>query len=423
MKDMIKTVRTAIVTGATSILLLLLAAAALSAGPLSPAGPEIPVGVGSTPVFTFDRSGQPGMAVFPDGGFVVVWQGLAGIRGRLFDRDGVPQTAELPLLLPRNQVIDGVAVVPGGFVVVWDQVNSHAIRSVFAAIFDRTGSKVVPPFKVHANSPFLRYLGLVAATPDGGFTVAWMADSGDPVDAGPIGGANHSDVFARFFDAGGKPKGPEIPVVRGLSFNEGGTLDGPFLTAIAAARDGSVVFAMDGPDGPILELARISGDGAHLPIEGSDTLLTFDPTLATAVDGSFTLASTNPTTGFPTFNSVVQADRFDAAGNLRSQFQLNFRGRFEVQAKLAYLPDGSLVALWTDTNGRDGDGDGVYGRIFAADGTPFGADFRVDVATAGNQVAVAVAATPDGRAIALYTQGTAAGGGVPLVVRFLRPPS
>jgi hypothetical protein len=418
---MMKRMRTAIVTGAT--LSLALAASALSAGPLLPAGPEIPVGVSGPFVSTDYRSGQPRMAIFPDGGFVVVWQEIGGIRGRLFDRNGVPQTGELQLLRAHSQTIDGVAVVPAGFVVVWDQFNSHSRSSVFAAIFDRGGHQVVPPFKAHANSPFLRYLGLVAAAPDGGFTVAWMGDSGDPVDSGSTGRANHSDVFARFFDADGDPKGPEIPVVRGLSYDEGGTLDGPTLNAIAVAMDGSAVLAMDGPDGPILELARISGDGAPLPIAANDTIPTFDPTLATAADGSFTLASTNPTSGYPTLNSAIQADRFDAAGNLQSELQLNFRGRFEVQAKLAYLPDGSLVAIWTDRHGRDGDGYGVYGRILAADGTPFGPDFRVNSTTAGNQVAVALAGTPDGRAIALFTQGTTAGGGLPIVVRFLRPPS
>jgi hypothetical protein len=101
--------------------------------------------------------------------------------------------------------------------------------------------------------------------------------------------------------------------------------------------------------------------------------------------------------------------------------QLNSGGSSEFVPLLTYLPDGTLVAVWTDIAGRDGHGYGVFGRSFAADGTPFGPDFRVNLVAAGNQTAADLAATPDGDAIALFVRGIY-GERLPIVARILRQP-
>src|SRR5262249_50760037 len=151
----------------------------------------------------------------------------------------------------------------------------------------------------------------------------------------------------------------------------------------------SMVFASEGPDGPILVLARRSEDGTRLPPLGSTSprgpggayidLGVLGPTVATAPDGSFTVAGTLYFDPFDLFHTEVDALRFDADGNqIAKSVKLNLGGKYEAFPQLAYLPDGTLIAVWTDTHGRDGDADGVYGRAFAADGTPFGHDFRVN---------------------------------------------
>src|ERR1700686_2036864 len=82
-------------------------------GLAAPSGPEIRVAVAGTPTF-------PLTAVFPDGGFVVAWTTGAKttvIHARLFTAPGAPDSAELRLVQPANQWLDGMAVTAdGGFV-------------------------------------------------------------------------------------------------------------------------------------------------------------------------------------------------------------------------------------------------------------------------------------------------------------------
>lgn len=42
------------------------------------------------------------------------------------------------------------------------------------------------------------------------------------------------------------------------------------------------------------------------------------------------------------------------------------------------------MALWTATNGKDGDGKGVYGRLFNKDGSYNSSQYRFNQETAGN---------------------------------------
>ena len=60
-----------------------------------------------------------------------------------------------------------------------------------------------------------------------------------------------------------------------------------------------------------------------------------------------------------------------------------------------YAPDGSYVAAW-ETNGQDGSGYAVYGRCYAADGTPTSDEFRVNTYTNNDQRRPAVKVAPDG---------------------------
>ncbi len=408
------------------VLLFLLAAALtasspLAAGPVLPSGAEIAVGAGH----------GPHLAVFPDGGFVVVWTADCAcatvplaIHARLFDRNGIPETAEFQLLRPYNQSIEGVAAVLGGFVVVWDQAHPPRYSySVFAAVFDRRGAILVPPFKVHASSPFDRSGGRVAAAaPDGSFWVAWMRSSGERLAL-----TAHYDVVARVFDAGGHPRAGEILVAQGLSMAEGGDLSGPYLDGIETARDGSAVVTMEGGDDPTIWVARFSAAGAPLPIDSpipqqsAFSFLPFAPAAAVAPDGSFTVAFST-SSGIPV-SSAILGRRYDADGAATAAdvVQLNSGGSSELVPLLTYLPDGTLVAVWTDIAGRDGHGYGVFGRAFAADGTPSGPDFRVNLVAAGNQTAADLAATPEGNAIALFVRGTY-GERLPIVARILRQP-
>ncbi|PYE82187.1 calcium-binding protein, partial [Pseudoroseicyclus aestuarii] len=72
------------------------------------------------------------------------------------------------------------------------------------------------------------------------------------------------------------------------------------------------------------------------------------------------------------------------------------------QPALAALGGGGFVAAWTSQGGDDS-GTAVMARLFAADGTPSGADFRVNNYTASDQSQPAVTALPGGGFAVVWT--------------------
>ncbi len=76
---------------------------------------------------------------------------------------------------------------------------------------------------------------------------------------------------------------------------------------------------------------------------------------------------------------------------------------------IATDPAGNFTIVWT---GPDGDGDGVFARRFSADGTPLGAEFRVNTVIVGAQSAPAVATDAQGRFVVVYAAPDADGNGI-----------
>lgn len=386
-------------------------------GLAAPSGPEIRVAAAG--IFT-----EPLTAVFPDGGFVVAWTTGTKtyvIHARLFAASGTPTSGELSLLKPANQILDAIAVTSdGGFVVVWEQ---PAFTSVFARKFDRRGKPLTATVKVHPASHFGRYGGRVAATADGGFVVAWAAEhSSGPTDN------FHTDAVARFFHGDGTVAGPVIQLSRE---NDDPTSDsGIEPAAIAVAPDGSVAIVSNCfCDQPGLELQRFTSDGTV-----SDDLdptppgsihqgdLQLFPSLAMAPDGSFVVAWVNgfgrPFTPNPddTPPSEILASRLAPDGTpLGEILKVNQHGHFTEAPHVAVLADGSFVVAWSDLNGRDGSGAGVFARTFDAAGRTSGLDLQLDLRTGGDQTLSSIAAAA-GRAVTVWM-----GGGLTVNARLLVP--
>lgn len=60
------------------------------------------------------------------------------------------------------------------------------------------------------------------------------------------------------------------------------------------------------------------------------------------------------------------------------------------------LNDGTFIVIWDDSSGADGDGAGILGRRFAADGTPLSGELVLNGTTASDQFASKIAALADG---------------------------
>jgi hypothetical protein len=92
----------------------------------------------------------------------------------------------------------------------------------------------------------------------------------------------------------------------------------------------------------------------------------------------------------------VFAQRFDALGNkIGGEFQANTHTALDQSfAAPAMRNDGTFLIAWQST-GQDGDGRGVFARLFDADGVPAGPEFQVNTTTYSNQAFPHVAINPN----------------------------
>src|SRR5690606_8890349 len=91
----------------------------------------------------------------------------------------------------------------------------------------------------------------------------------------------------------------------------------------------------------------------------------------------------------------IYAQRYDSTGTtVDAEFRVNTTtAGGQYAASIVGLANGGFVATWTS---NDGSGEGVYARVYDAEGNTTGADVRVNVTTANNQASSSIAALEDG---------------------------
>jgi hypothetical protein len=401
--------------------LLFLPAAALAVVPLL--GPQIQVNVSAR-----DVQSSPRAAVFPDGGFVVVWEARARtgpgrnrgvLHARLFDENGSPVTGEFLLTATTGgaPALDGVAADGNGaFAVAWDQFygSPSGMTEVYVQRFNRVGRPLTGAVLAHDPSPFSRYSGALAVGANGHVAVIWAADASSP-DA-----LNYrNDAYGRIFSAGLSPLSGELLVAMGSDTDH----SGPLPDSLALARDDSLVAALTyAGDGVAVFVQRLAANGTPLPTDpifpATECCITntYDSSLAMAADGSFAVVWDYDTPADPSRlplplspPSGISGRLYSAAGVAESDADLQINRRqlgTLTSPVVAWLPGGGFVAAWTDESGRDGSGSGIFGRLLAADGTPIGRDVLINSTTAGNQHSPAIASGPGG-AVVVWTSDPA----------------
>ena len=388
-------------------------------------GPQIQVSVSTHTV-----QSNPKVGVFPDGGFVVVWATAASsgpgsrhqvLHARLFSAHDTPASGEFLLARPAAGyfvAVDGVAATGNGsFAVLWE-VYQHAAPGsrVFVQRFNRKGAPLTPAVLAHDPSPEARYFGALAVAADGRIAVLWAADVGQATNQ-----TYRNDADVRIFDSELHPLTAEMLVSMGSAADG----SGPFPDALAFGPDDTLVAALTYVGDSVNVFAqRIAADGTPLPTDRIDTDLTacrcidgntYDASLAMAPDGSFIVAWDY---GYPaqTYQlplplsppSGINGRRFTAGGNAlgTAAIPVNRRNLGQLTSpQTAALGTGGFVAAWVEESGRDGDGNGIFARLLAEDGSPQGRDFLVNAITAGNQTSPNLAAGPQG-AIIVWLSGT-----------------
>ncbi len=221
----------------------------------------------------------------------------------------------------------------------------------------------------------------VAFADDGSFVSVWTAWRED----------FFSDVtYLQRFDAEGSPLG-EAMIVNGNPFGANN------VGSIAIANDGSFVVTWWNPAQNGVYSRRFDAEGTPL---GADLLVSDGVTavnsaaMAMNPDGTFVVSWGY---GHPT--GPVMARLYNSEGQaLGNEFQVGNSPSGE--SSVAMSAAGDFVVTWT---APDGNGDGIFGQRFDADGTAIGSVFRINDVTADNQRDSSVAMNPDGSFIVVWT--------------------
>jgi len=296
------------------------------------------------------------LAASPTGEIMAVWNNGLHATARLFGSDGQPLGGEIPLSSrPYSQSHPDVVADPaGGFLVVWRDSGAVGVTATLRAQrFDVHGGRVGDEIEVDLGGSTPR----VAASPSGGFLVAWLADGAGSLD---------TDIRARRLAPSGQPLGPAFRVNeeggvrrRGYNataipvFHPGGGFSVVWTTYVFSGISGTPgLFAHSyGPDGSPAAIVQLAGVAA------------------------------------------AEAFTFPAATT---------------------LPSGDTLLIWNEWNRPEDPDGGLLGRIFDPSWQPRGDEFRVNAYTPDLQIEPAVAVDAAGNAVVAWGSGVEESGVLPL---------
>ncbi len=295
--------------------------------------------------FTSGRQEQPDIAIGSLDNFVITWQSERqdgdgfGIFGRSYGLSGAPLASEFQVNSTTQGDQTDAAVAAdgsGNFVVVWssDQANG---RGLYAQRFQANGERIGAEFGISFSSGFNSFqqqgnpdVGMDAL---GNFVVVYESRGQNNNSLGQD--TSGTGIFGQRFNATGATVGSEFRVNTWVNGNQ---------TAPAVAVNGLGEFVVTWVS------PSLSGNG-------------------------------------------IFGQRYSSTGQpLGIEFQVNrsTRGQQDAPA-VAYDDNGNFVVAWQGTDGRDGDGFGIYAQRYDASGNPSGDELLVNSTTRGDQLTPAVA--------------------------------
>ncbi|MCI0151900.1 hypothetical protein KNO81_39340 [Paraburkholderia sediminicola] len=203
-----------------------------------------------------------------------------------------------------------------------------------------------------------------------------------------------SSIYGQRFAADGTPSGEEFKV---NTYSAGQQMH----SSVTALADGGYVVTWQsyGQDGSHIGIygQRFAADGTP---SGEEFKVNTDPTgiqrsssVTALADGGYVV----------TWESLVQdassiyGRRFAADGTPSGEeFKVNtYSDGQQMHSSVTALADGGYVVTW-QSYGQDGTSSSIYGQRFAADGTPSGEEFKVNTYPTGIQLNSSVTALVDG---------------------------
>ena len=317
------------------------------------------------------------VALLNGGGAVIVWQGGVKSRENVYARflssSNTWLTGDVLVNASAGEFHQNPAVAVltnGNVVVVWGSYNeftSSSLQDVYGQVLSPAGQKVGAEFLINQFTLYNQRTPSIAALNSGGFVVAWVSEqennlaitSTNRLTVAALGAMRPSvDIYARIF-------GPDASALSNeLLIN---TNSNPCATPVIAAAP----------------------DNGFLVIWG-------EKDMAVSANGWDVLARRVSSIGL---EGVVRKVNTYTYGD-------QFAPRLAVNGA-------NVFVVWTSL-GQDGSWEGVYGQLLQFDGTPVGAELRLNTTTVGRQIQPAVAGDGAARFVGLWSSFSALATGMDL---------
>ncbi|WP_197440333.1 SBBP repeat-containing protein [Polystyrenella longa] len=352
-----------------------------------------------------------------NGHFVVTWTGKGpgdanGIFARIFDASGNPQGPEFLV----NGTTAGAQVNPsltadraGGFAAVWHGDGTGDSNGVFFRRFDQLGTALSSEVRVNQTVAGVQQTASVTQTNNDDFIVAWSGE----------GTGDSNGIFTRRLTPLGDVTGNEILVNQTTGGNQVTPSITPDLTT-----NGYLVTWSHQNSGNDYDIKLRPFNGSDVATEGEQTInqvlenRQWNPTIiqrSTSSGDQYVLAwggygdgdtagvftraldsSLNPITPETLVSSSTKGQQRTGVGG---------------QHAAATAADGRYVTTWWSDEG-DGDGAGVFGLLYRADGSKVGGPFIVSTTTDEDQINPSVAMQETGQFVIVWQTDADSGAGV-----------
>lgn len=380
--------------------------------------------------YTTSHQSDPSVARTPDGGFVVAWASYGSftagnplypnILARRFGADGAPLEPDFQISTqPYTTVSHGepslATWADGDFVVVWHSNFSDGSDQSSGTIqgrrYSADGSPLTGQFQVNTYTTGSQATADVVAAADGGFVAVWRS-------SGSAGGdASGTSIQGARFDENGEPVGTEFQVNTYTTNNQ-------YNPAIATEADGGFVVVWESLGSPGTDTSEWSIQGRRYAADGAPLGAQFQvntyttgsqqvPDVAPLAGGGFVVVWAGG--GSPSVTWTVQGRRYGSDGSpLGAPFQIStWSSSHQSQPAVAGGADGGFVVVWHSVSGSPGSdlsGYSIQGRRYAANGSPDGPQFQVNTYTTNHQREHAVEVLADGRFVVAWSSNGATSG-------------
>ncbi len=285
------------------------------------------------------------------------------------------------------------------FAVVWREYNNGDRPSdiLFLGVVDQEQNRVGEPSIFASGLSAHDVFPSLSPTQGGGFVVSWTRSA-------PEVGHEATRVLARRMDASEMPITDEVSVTPRPE-------NLPDESAVASLPDGSFVVTwmelfQDGDRDAVL-MRHMRADGTPAADAQIVNSYTFGnqqyPSIAAFDDGRFVVV-------WESFRQDgdgegLFAQRFNIDGlSVGTEFQINSYTTGAQRQSTVVTQNGTLYSVFWNSVGQDGDGRGVFGRLFDWGTGPIGLDFQVNTFTTASQgISVATSSDPQGRVVVTWT--------------------